>query len=257
MPRLCWQEYFRGADFESSQNYYSNLLAQAKKSGNLLHRTWSTYGTALNQMIRGEFEGALESMKDGENLDNTNINVAQLYAMRAYANWRLGRDEEAVKNMVRSLPILLPLPQTIYSLLASYKLLSQVIFEILESGKTFDIDGWRTKAEIQKTISVLMKLQKKFKPAFPMAEPSYLYFEGLQDWLNGKKDSAFKDWQASAEIAKKYSMNLDEGMAWRELGKHSQGVAREQALLKALDLFNACGASYDASVVGKRIVNSE
>ncbi|HCK64913.1 MAG TPA: hypothetical protein DHW49_01480 [Anaerolineae bacterium] len=254
---LAGLEYFRGADFESSQKYYSNLFAQAKKSGNLLHRTWSTYGTALNQMIRGEFEGALESMKDGENLDNTNINVAQLYAMRAYATWRLGRDEDAVKNMVKSLPILLPLPQTIYSLLASYKLLSQVIFEILESGKTFEMDGWRTKAEIQKTISVLMKLQKKFKPAFPMAEPSYLYFEGLQDWLNGKKDSAFKHWQRSAEVARKYSMTLDEGMAWRELGKHSQGVAREQALLKALDLFNACGGVYDAGEVKKLLGNGE
>ena len=254
---LAGLEYFRGADFESSQKYYSNLLAQAKKSGNLLHRTWGTYGTALNQMIRGEFDGALESMKDGENLDNTNINVAQLYAMRAYANWRLGRQEDAVKNMVKSLPILIPLPQTIYSLLASYRLLSQVIFEILENGKTFEIDGWRTQTEIKNTIHTLLKLQKKFKPAFPMAEPSYLYFEGFKDWLGGKKDSAFKHWQQSAETARKYSITLDEGMAWRELGKHSQGVAREQALLKALDLFNQCGAIYDVDVTKRKLANRD
>src|SRR5690606_26799285 len=105
----------------------------------------------------------LESMKNGESLDNTNINEAQLYAMRAFCYWRLDEHETAVQNVIKSLPILLPLPQTIYSLLASYKLLSQVIFEILESKKTFNFDGWRTKAEIQKTISVLMKLQKKFK----------------------------------------------------------------------------------------------
>src|SRR5690606_15634743 len=97
----------------------------------------------------------------------------------------------------------------------------------------------------------------KFKPAFPMAEPSYFYFEGLRDWLNGKKDSAFKHWQQSAEVAKKYSMTLDEGIAWRELGKRSQGMAREQALFKALDLFNQCGAVYDAGVVKKSLGNVE
>ncbi len=250
---LAGLEYFRGADFQSSQRYYSNLLTHAKKSGNLLHFTWGTYGIALNQIVRGEFISTLETIKHSKNLDTNDFNTAQLYAIQAYIAQRLGKDDEVVQNIIKALPVLLPLPQTIYSLLATYKLLLQVMFEILESGKTFNIDGWRTQADIQKTTNTLRKLIKKFKSPFPIAESSYLYFEGLQDWLDGKQNSAFKHWQASAEIARKYSMKFDEGVAWHELGKHSQGVAREQALLKALDLFTSCGALYEASVIKREL----
>ncbi|NJN79017.1 MAG: hypothetical protein HC797_00245 [Anaerolineales bacterium] len=164
---LAGMEYFRGADFESSHQGYKNLMAQAKKSGNLLHLTWGTYGVALLQLIRGEFEQVLQNVKDGEALDATHINVAQLFAIRAYAHWRLNQVDDAIKNISMSLELLMPLPQTVYSLLATYRLLTQVTLEIWMGGKTFDVEGWRTSADIKSKVTVLLNLQKKFKPRLP------------------------------------------------------------------------------------------
>jgi class 3 adenylate cyclase/tetratricopeptide (TPR) repeat protein len=242
---LAGLEYYRGGDFETCQRHYDNLQGQVKRSGNLLHTTWLIYGNSFLHLIRGEFSQALQNAKDGESLDPTPINVAHLNCIRAMANWRLGRDGQAVQHLVKALPILINLPPQVYSLLAGYRIVSQVTFEIWEQGKTFDIPGWRTTAEIRKTVSTLLKLFRKFKPAFLMAEPSFLYFQGMQNWMEGKKDTAFKNWEASAEAASKLSMPWEEANALREIGKRSQNESRQERLKGALDLFTSCHAQYD------------
>lgn len=248
-------EFFKGNDFESTNQHYQNLLNQAKKSGNLLHFTWSVHGLCFIHLIRGEFQQALDKLWDETRLDSTPINISHRNSIRAIANWRLGNQLEAVQNMEVALSNVIPLAQTLYSLLTSYRSIAQLTFEIWERNLTFDVKGWRTNQEVQKTSATLIKLMKKFKPAFPMSEPAYLYFLGMQSWLEGEKELAFKQWQHSAEVARKLSMPWEEGNAWRELGKRSQGEVKNLALQKALDLFNQCGAGYDAGEVEKVISN--
>ncbi len=248
---LAGLEYYRGGDFKSCQVIYDNLMAQAKKSGNLLHLTWATYGYSFLHLVRGKFEQALETAKDGETLDPTPINVAHLNCIRAMANWRLGRDEPAVQNLANAMPILESLPPQVYSLLVAYRIAAQVTFEIWEQGKTFHVPGWSTASEIHKTVVKLLRLLRKFKPAFPIAEPSYLYFEGMQKWMEGKRDAAFKKWRASAETARKLSMPWEEANALREIGKHSTGEPRREHLQKAFDLFSSSHAKYDAGETKK------
>jgi hypothetical protein len=161
------------------------------------------------------------------------------------ANWKLGNKEEAVKNMANALPILRSLPPQVYSLLVSYRILCHITFEMWEQGKTFNIPGWRTTAEIHKTIAVLQKMFRKFKPAFPIGEPSLLFYRGLQKWMHGKKEAVQKDWLASAQSAKRHSMPWEEANTLREIGKRSEGTARKANLEKALVLFTSCQALYD------------
>lgn len=248
---LAGLEYYRGGDFKSCQVIYDNLMAQAKKSGNLLHLTWATYGYSFLHLVRGKFEQALETAKEGETLDSTPINVAHLNCIRAMANWRLGREEQAVHNLANAMPILESLPPQVYSLLVGYRIAAQVTFEIWEQGKTFPVPGWNSASEIHKTILKLLRLFRKFKPAFPIAEPSYLYFEGMQKWMEGKQDAAFKKWKASAETAEKLSMPWDRANALREIGKRSTGEVRREYLQKAFDLFASSQAKYDAVETGK------
>jgi class 3 adenylate cyclase/tetratricopeptide (TPR) repeat protein len=242
---LAGLEYYRGGNFEICQKYYSELFAQANKSGNQLHLTWATYGNSFMHILRGEFELALQNAKGGETLDPTPVNIAHLNSIRAMANWKLGNKEEAVKNMANALPILRSLPPQVYSLLVSYRILCHITFEMWEQGKTFNIPGWRTTAEIHKTIAVLQKMFRKFKPAFPIGEPSLLFYRGLQKWMHGKKEAAQKDWLASAQSAKRHSMPWEEANTLREIGKRSEGTARKANLEKALVLFTSCQALYD------------
>jgi len=159
----------------------------------------------------------------------------------------LGNEEEAVRSMAKTLPILESLPPQVYSLLIAYRILSQITFEMWEQGKTFSIHGWRTTAEIHKTFASLQKMLRKFKPAFPIGEPSLLFYRGLQKWMEGKKDAAIKDWQAGAQSAKQLSMPWEEANLLREIGKRSEGEFRRTNLEAALKLFTACQAQYDTA----------
>ncbi len=242
---LAGLEFYRGGSFEQCQQYYNNLMAQANKSGNQLHLTWATYGNSFLHIVRGDFQQAIQNAKGGEILDPTPINIAHLNSIRALANWRQGNEQEAVKSMANALPILGSLPPQVYSLLIAYKILSQITFEMWEQGKTFHVQGWRTAGEIHKTFISLQKMLGKFRPAFPIGEPSLLLYRGLQKWMEGKKESAHKDWQASVLSAERLHMNWDEANTLREIGKRSEGEARRINLEKALALFTACQAHYD------------
>ncbi len=63
--------------------------------------------------------------------------------------------------------------------------------------------------------------------------------------MDGKKEAAHKDWQASVLSAERLHMNWDEANALREIGRHSEGEMRRINLEKALALFTACQAQYD------------
>lgn len=248
---LAGLTYYQGGDFEISQKYYDNLLAQGKKSGNNLHLTWATYGQSFLQIIRGEFEQAIHNTQNSAKLDPTPINIAHLNTIRGMANWRMGREEQAIKNFAETLSILNSLPPQVYSLLVSYQTLAQVTFEAWEQGKTFDVPGWRTTNEIRQTVAVLIKLLKKYKRTFLIGEPALLYYQGLQKWMNGKHEAALKDWQSSVQVSKSLSMPWNEAHAWKILAIHSEGETRRSNLSTALTLFTSCHATYDVTETKK------
>ncbi len=252
---LAGLEYYRGGSFDQCQQYYNNLTAQANKSGNQLHLTWATYGNSFLNIVRGEFQQAFQNAKNGETLDPTPINIAHLNSIRALASWRIGDEADAVNYMSKAFRILLSLPPQVYSLLVSYRIISQITFEIWEQGRTFNVHGWRTAAEIRKTFISLQKMLRKFHPAFPIGEPSLFLHRGLQKWMDGKKEAAHKDWQASVLSAERLHMNWDEANALREIGKRSVGEARRINLEKALALFTACQAQFDMVDTKKLLEN--
>src|SRR5258706_9798812 len=127
----------------------------------------------------------------------------------------------------------------------AYRMVAQVTFEAWEQVKTFNVHGWRTKSELAKTFSTLIKLFKKYEHTFPMGAPSLLYSQGCQKWMEGKQDVAFKYWQASAESAKRLAMPWDEANAVREMGKRSEGEAHITNLQKALAGFESSYAIHD------------
>jgi tetratricopeptide (TPR) repeat protein len=252
---LAGLEYYRGGDFEICQKYYDNLFAQTRQSGDHLQLTWATYGICFLNLVRGEFEAAIENARNGESLDDTPINVAHLNSIRAMANWRLGNEGQAVQNCARALKILVTLPPQVYSLLMAYRMVAQVSFEAWEQGKTFNVPGWRTKSELAKTFSTLMRLFRKYEHTFPMGEPSLLYYQGCRKWLEGKHKAAFEDWEASARSAKRLAMPWDEANALREIGKRSGIETKRQYLQRALDLFTSSRATYDARETNHKVMN--
>jgi class 3 adenylate cyclase/tetratricopeptide (TPR) repeat protein len=243
---LAGLEYYRGGDFEESQRNYDNLLALTKRSNNHLHLTWVTYGLSFLYLIRGEFEQALQNVKNGETLDPTPINIVHLNCIRGVANWRLDRPEEAIHYFTNAWRVVRSLPPQVYSLLMAYHSMGQVLFEIWEQGKTFEADGVRSEKEIKNSLRMIIRLMKKYKPAFLIGEPAFLYFQGVQEWMSGNKNLAKKYWNSSAESARRLGMSWDEAHALRELGKRSEGVSKSEHLQRAFEIFTACHATYDA-----------
>jgi class 3 adenylate cyclase/tetratricopeptide (TPR) repeat protein len=248
---LAGLEYYRGADFALCQKYYDSLFTQTRQSGDHLQLTWATYGISFLHLVRGEFEQAIENVKHGEGLDPTPINVAHLNSIRAMANWRLGNEKEAIENCAHALKILLKLPPQVYSLLMAYRMVAQVTCEAWEQGKTFNTPGWRTTAEIRKTLATVIKLFRKYARTFPMGMPSLLFYEGCFKWQQGKQQAALKDWETSSETAGKLAMPWDRANALREIGRRSTGEMSRRHLQEAWALFNASSAIFDTLDVGK------
>lgn len=248
---LAGLEYYRGADFKVCQKHYDNLTTQTNKSGNHLQLTWAIYGNSFLQLIRGEFEQALENAKNGESLDDTPINVAHLNCIRAIANWRCERKEDAIRSCTTALSILGSLPPQVYSLLMGYRTVAQITFEAWETGKPYPMPGWRTLPEMKRTMTNLLRLLRKYHHTFLMGEPSLLFYQGCQKWMNGKREAALKDWQSSAQISSRLGMAWEEANALREIGKRSSGEIKRPSLQKAFSLFQASHAIYDALETGK------
>lgn len=239
-------EFARGKDFLRCNEPYNNLYSLMKGSGNNLYLTWTIYGFALLNLIRGEFEEALKATQNEETFDNAPINLTHLYGIRALAHWRTNNEEKAIQYCAKSLPILNSLPPQLYSLHVGERPLAQIIFEAWEQNKTFDIEGFGTTTEIKKTASTILTLLKKFKRTFPFGESPYLLYQGWFQWLDGKHTEALQTWKTSAKVAQKLSMPRDEANALREIGRHSIGAAREQYLRNALNLFTSAHANYDS-----------
>jgi tetratricopeptide (TPR) repeat protein len=250
---LAGLEYYRGVDFEACQGHYDDLTAQTKKSGNLLQSTWAIYGNAFLQLVRGEFELALDHVKNGESLDDTPINIAHLNCIRALANWRTGRLEQALRNCACALSILLPLPPQVYSLLMGYRTVAQVACEAWEKGISIDLPGWRTRSELNRTLASILRALSKYRRTFPIGEPSLLYHRGCRRWINRNHEAAIRDWQASARAARGLGMPWDEALALREIGNRSGGAIRRANLGNALALFEASHAIYDAMVTKRML----
>ena len=248
---LAGLEYYRGGNFRICQKYYENFLTLTKQSGDHLQLTWATYGISFLHLVRGEFEQALANVTNGESLDATPINIAHLNCIRALANWRLGKDSEAIQNCANALKILRTLPPQVYSLLMAYRVIAQVTFEASERGKTFNVRGWRTKAEMNQTLRALIQLFRKYHRTFPIGEPSLLFYRGSLKWLEDKHEAALNEWQASAKSAQMLAMPWDEAYAMREIGRRSTEGNSRPNLLEAISLFEASGATYDALEAGK------
>jgi class 3 adenylate cyclase/tetratricopeptide (TPR) repeat protein len=248
---LAGLEYYRGGDFELSQKHYNNLFTLTKRSGNHLHLTWVTYGLSFLHLIRGEFEQAIQNVKDGESLDPTPINVVHLNCIRGTAKWRISMEKEAVQHFSNAWRIVRSLPPQVYSLLMAYRTMGQVLFEMWEQGKTYETDGVRSEREIKDSLRAIIRLLKKYKPAFLIGEPAFLYFQGVQEWMANRKNAAMKFWAASAESARRLGMPWDEANALRELGKRSENHLQNEYLQRAFEIFTICHATYDADETKK------
>ena len=77
------------------------------------------------------------------------------------------------------------------------------------------------------------------------------YYRGLQKWMEGRRDAAFREWQAGIQSARRLSMPWEEANALREIGKRSDGEARKKYLEKARAIFTSCRAQFDLQDVEK------
>ncbi len=244
-------DYARGKDFSHAEEHHRHVYSLMQGSGNNLYLTWAIYGIALINLIQGQFDEVLKATQNEDAFDSASINLTHLYTIKAMAYWRTGCAKEAFQYCAKSLPVLTSLPPQLYSMLIGERLAAQIAFEAWEQKKFLDVTGFRTEAELQKTISTIMRLLKKFKGIFPFGVPPFLLYRGWQNWLNGRHEAARKDWQISIDVSRRLSMPRDEANALRELGRHSEGELRRKYLQDALDIFIACHAKYDAAETQK------
>jgi tetratricopeptide (TPR) repeat protein len=244
-------ELARGKDLSQSGAYYQQAFDMVKNSGSTLYISWAVFGLALWHGHEGQFEKLLEILKNDSDFSIAPIDRSHLYSTKAYGFWRAGNEQAAVEYCAKCIPLVTSLPAQLYSLLIGERLVANIVFEVWEQGKTYDVAGFRTVAEVRQTASKLVNLMKKFQKVFPFGKTSYLLYQGWLSWMNGNRQSAIREWKASAWAAHDLSMPAYEAHALRELGKHSQGNERMEYLTQALALYRSSNAIYEAENIQK------
>jgi class 3 adenylate cyclase/tetratricopeptide (TPR) repeat protein len=81
--------------------------------------------------------------------------------------------------------------------------------------------------------------------------PRASLYQGLYDWLSGRRRQAESAWARCLALAEQYGMPYDQGLAHFEMGRHLPpgDSAREGHLRKAADLFSQVGSVWNLTLV--------
>ncbi|NJC96933.1 MAG: hypothetical protein FIB03_11460 [Anaerolineae bacterium] len=222
------------------------LLEDARQRRNPLQQLWALFGVAANNIRLGNeamaiplLEEALQILEELPNFASSINTNAQL----ALAHHRLGNTEKALAYADTVLELAANLRPTVYSLDVGFAAVSDVFFECWEKA----LQDPNRKADAVKykyAAGRALKLLLAFKKVFPIGEPDLYYYRGWYEWLEGKHQSAVKDWTKGLEAAQRYDMRYEEGLIRTKLGAAlTDDAARREHFERATRIFEEMGAA--------------
>lgn len=242
----------RGEHGESLATYLQ-LCGLAERSGNTQHLAWGIDGRAkclLRRRNEGDVELAVELLsRSVEMLQGEGMHQEEVEAMAflAFAQWTLGRPEQALSTARRASSILGRSAPNFFSQVDGYA--SVVRTYLYAWGRQADrgeaVEDLRTQARHA------VKSLDRLASVFPVCQPRAAIWHASLDWMNGRHRAARNGWQKALAQAVALEMPYEEAMAHLELGRHlpEGSQERDQHLQQAGELFERQSAAGELAAV--------
>jgi tetratricopeptide (TPR) repeat protein len=206
----------------------------ARRSGNRIHETWGVLNEGVVLLAMGEMvEGTekLEMLLTSFQESLTLTVELTAYGMLAVAYWQQGQKALAQEMADKGLAVISQISPVAFFTMPGYGGVAEATLRLLAESPQ-DV-------RLQEQAKQAMKAFKRFARSFPFARPYLHLCQGIEVWLSGKPDKAFKLWQKGVSLAESQNMPYEKGVLLAEYGRcHPNGQA---ALAEAARIFAELG----------------
>ena len=223
--------------------FRSELYAGTRRQNDSHYEAINISGLAANKLKLGEADEAvmaqLRSLTSAFTAVSARIDRYRSYALIAIAHLRRGEIPQARQAALDALQLIeASSPTAVYGL-PGYADTAEAWLRLWESGDASAAE-YATRA---------VRQLRRYTRVFLIGQPRLWILQGTHDWLANKQKSARAAWTKGLAAAQKLKMPYDEGLAHYEIGRHATGEEQQTHLKRALEIFEALGARYDAGRV--------
>ncbi|UCG22622.1 MAG: AAA family ATPase, partial [Chloroflexota bacterium] len=255
-------------ELEESRQLYSKWYELARESNNVQHQAMGLFGQGLNMLPTGGHAGAAILFEQGikllseeaERSIENRTTALRGHGQLALARLRLGDQEGAMESAGHTLNTirLLSSPKRV-TFLEVFSDIAEVYLAIWEmavtseavlpAGEAMALAKAKDLAKVKDLAKESIAALKQLTGAFFICQSRFHLWQGLYDWLDGEPKRARRSWEKSLAAAQRMKMPFDAALAIYEIGRHAEGDERRAHLNRALESFEALGASFHVDQV--------
>lgn len=228
--------------FQESNAFARQGLAYSQRSGNQLHDTWNLKQLMENALALGELDEALriglETVEILREYSNDLVEIS-VYGTLALLYWRMGEQRLAYETAVKGANMIANTLPIAFISQPGHCGVPEVLLRLQEAGYAAP--------ELPAQAAQAMKGLKAYARSFPIARPYLHLCLGLEAWLAGKPDKAYKAWRKGIAVATRQEMPYPHGLLLSEYGRRLPPAHAERTavLEKAAQIFTELGCRYD------------
>ncbi len=237
--------HYYNADYQVSLDLTQELYTLTLQTNDQQQRIWAIQGQGRNLVVLGRSAEAVALLEQARPLLDRNIDAASdliVTGLLARAYWQQGDSAPARQAMEKAAWIIFTASPTAFSSQVGYDGVVRTALDIWE--QQFQA-GAQPSHDLRQLAGKALKASRRFARSFPINLPSAWRSQGVYEWLNGKPGAAHKAWQNALQHARRLNYTHEEALALYEIGRHSQGAQRRQALAEAIAILERIGAAND------------
>jgi class 3 adenylate cyclase len=216
-----WSLFYRG-DWGALEPTAHGLLSRAQNSGNVQQEIWALRCKSLCALHADRPREALEilrliisAMRGSGDLSTQISSKGSL----ALALARTGFNEESLQVVDDTLRLLRDMRRpTAHATLVGISGLCEVLLRGREAGLAREYDQWR-----EWEVQALGEL-RRYSRTFPVGRPQYGLWLGVAQWLEGRKERAFRTWNQALSNSQILCLRQDEAMILAEIRRRRDRI---------------------------------
>ena len=202
------------AEYREGYRLYSRLGDLALQTDNKLHHAWSFSGRSEATFRLGDFVRAIglaeTSLELSKGQDHFTEEV-RLNGIIALSNWRIGKREEGLAMMEKTITAIHECRYATVSTLEGFGAVMEICQEMEvacpEEGR------WR---QVQCEV---LPVIRKYSKVYPVWRPRLNAFEGVMAWRAGNEKKARRKWAAGIRLAEEFDSPLELGIVHFETAR--------------------------------------
>jgi class 3 adenylate cyclase/tetratricopeptide (TPR) repeat protein len=247
---LAWVHYFLG-HLAHSTKLWIDVITSARRSGDPWSQIWGLCGQVESRLPRetSHLDQLLSLLEEARALLSENVACTEqirVYGLLAKVYVRRGErqlGEHAAAMATRWIEQ--TTPTAIYAF-EGYASAVEAWLLLWEAS----IDGPPAERQaLARSARYACKAMRTFARTFPVVRPRAWQYQGLYNWLNGRRRQAHRAWRKSLTEAVRLGMPYEQGLAHYEIGRHLEksNPARQEHLERAIEILKRLKADYDVA----------